>query len=153
MMDEVKPSVNQQLEQIDSLLEPHVQADSQDQAFTEVLSSEGLYAADVAPEPVASSHLLSRTVAFPGDASLSDSPLPPPVGPEMLSQTVSEALVAEPLPELVTETTLTPEFHGQLAQVLASFTDSWVNEMTQRIGDLREQITLVHNKLDQFSPR
>jgi len=40
-----------------------------------------------------------------------------------------------------------------LAQVLASFTDSWVNEMTQRIGDLREQITLVHNKLDQFSPR
>jgi hypothetical protein len=152
-MDEVKPSVNQQLEQIDSLLDAHVQADSPHQAFTEVLSSEGLHAADMAPEPVVSSHPLSRTVAFSGGEALSDVPNLPQGASETLYQTESEALVPEPLLESVTEISLTPEFHDQLAQVLASFSDSWVNEMTQRIGDLREQIALVHNKLDQFSPR
>ena len=110
MMDEVKPSVNQQLEHNDTPLEPQVQA------FTEVLSSEGLHPADVVPDPEASPRPLSRTVALSRDALQGDAPNPPQVVPEPLSQAVSESLVAEPLPEAVSEIGLTPEFHDQLAQ-------------------------------------
>ena len=151
-MDEVKPSVNQQLEHINQMLEPKDHAHQQDQAL-EVLSSEGLHEASLAHSPspqLASAPELHQPYR---EVQLGEGVVPPQVLPESQPQGGSEPLRSETLVETPSEVSLTPEFHEELAQVLATFSDSWVNEMTQRVGVLREQITLVHNKLDQFSPR
>ncbi len=155
-MDVAKTSVEEQLEHIDHRLDAADQPGNQPQEYAEVLSGQGLQEGSLIPHDPAHAPFEAQSQgmhdSLGGAAQVQD-----PVSAQALPEAPSPADPAMLLGQVPLETAdnveLTQDFHDQMAQVLASFSDSWVTEMNQRVGVLREQITLVHNKLDQFSPR
>ena len=147
-MEEAKSSVDEHLSQIDAKLASHAAAGSfeDDNVPAEVLSAEGVHSAKV--DSVPDVHEVHETSApqVLVEAPESDLPAPLPMpdanwAEPQLVEAVSEALTAE------------PEAPSMVAQVLGGFSDTWVTETTHRLDDLKEQITVVHHKLDQFSHR
>lgn len=157
MMEDAKTSVDEQLSQIDAKLALEPVSTSEDVQPAQVLSSDGIQDADLDPahDPIASE------------------PLEPTLGDEMQSEAphaagVPELELASPMPVAEQgwgeqplqgtgleglEVPGADQVPDALTQVLSSFSDSWVTEMSQRVDVLKEQITVVHHKLDQFSPR
>ena len=159
MMDDIKTTVDEQLSQIDAKLAAQAVTSTEEILPAQVLSSEGVQDASVQAEHAqqTTEQLQDPILAVephlePIEADLA-TPLPTPdqdgdhSASHLLNETTEESELA------VQEMAASDQVPDALTQVLSGFSDSWVTEMSHRVGDLKEHITVVHHKLDQFSPR
>ncbi|MEY2781671.1 MAG: hypothetical protein RL307_1375 [Pseudomonadota bacterium] len=159
MMEDVKTSVDEQLSQIDARLAAQAVSSTEEILPAQVLSSEGVQDASLQAEH--SRHatnkledpILAVEPHLESDEADLAMPLPTPdqEGDHAAPQFSQESPEGSELTEL--EMVAVEQVPDALTQVLSGFSDSWVTEMSQRVGDLKEHIAVVHHKLDQFSPR